>query len=209
MRLLLIRHGESVHSKAGLVAGEHGCPGLTERGREQAAALRRRLKGDGLRANVLLSSPVARARETALILAPALPTAGAVRFDRNLCEPDPGEGDGLTAEEFVRRYGSVDPLANPGRPLSPGGESWDDFIGRIRATMSALPGIYPGQTVVAVTHSGFITWTFLTLFGIPRPGTGARVDPDFTSITLWEYHETSRRWWLRCYNDTSHLAGGA
>lgn len=207
MRLLLIRHGESVHSQIGVVAGERGCPGLTERGREQAAALRRRLESAELQASVLLSSPVRRARETALILAPALATAGAVRFDRNLCEPDPGEGDGLSTEEFVRRYGSVDPLANPGRPLPPGGESWNDFISRIRATIGGLPGAYPGQTVVAVTHSGFISWTFLTLFGVSRQGNGARVDPDFTSITRWEYSEPDRRWWLRGYNDASHLAG--
>jgi probable phosphoglycerate mutase len=42
VRLILIRHGESHHSFNGLIAGDRGCTGLTERGIAQSRALARR-----------------------------------------------------------------------------------------------------------------------------------------------------------------------
>jgi broad specificity phosphatase PhoE len=205
MRLLLIRHGESAHAQLGLVAGERGCPGLTPRGRDQARALRRRLETADPRPDVLLSSTIPRARETAVLIAPAVPSG--IRFDRNLGELHPGEGDGLTVAEFTARYGSADPQAHPDRPLSPGGESWNEFTRRVRATLDGLPAAYPGQTVAAVTHAAFIVWAIITLFGIPRPGTRARFDPHYASVTQWEYSERDRCWMLVSFNDTGHLAG--
>jgi probable phosphoglycerate mutase len=203
MRLLLIRHAESVHSQLGLVAGERGCLGLTQRGQEQARALRWRLEFS--QADVLLSSTMPRASETARLLAPAVPAG--LRFDRNLCELHPGEGDGLTVAEFTARYGSADPQARPDQPLSPGGESWRDFTRRVGTTLNALAAGYPGQTVAAVTHAGFIVWALVILLGVPRPGTRARIDTGFASVTQWEYSEPGRYWTLSSFNDTSHLAG--
>jgi probable phosphoglycerate mutase len=43
-------------------------------------------------------------------------------------------------------------------------------------------------------------------FAIPRPGTGARIDPDFAWMTEWEYLNADRVWRLVSYNDTAHLA---
>ncbi|MGW7521554.1 histidine phosphatase family protein [Streptomyces sp. NPDC054796] len=210
MRLLLIRHGESAHSQLDLVAGERGCPGLTPRGREQAHALRHRLAAEEEPADVLLSSTVPRAHETARRLAPALPSATGIRCVRALSEPDPGEGDGLTRERFAARYGSLDPRADPDRPLSPGGESWNAFVDRVRGTLAELPRRYQGRKVVAVTHAGFIVRAFLTLLAVPHPGTGARarVDPGFASITEWDYDESADHWSLLRFNDTAHLANG-
>jgi hypothetical protein len=68
---------------------------------------------------------------------------------------------------------------------------------------------YPGRTVVAVTHAGFIVTSFLMLFGVPRPGTGARIDPDPASLTTWEYDEVDHVWRLVSYNDTAHLTRAA
>lgn len=206
MRLVLIRHGESEHARLGLVAGLRGCPGLTERGRGQAQALRRRLAQHGPPADVLLSSPVPRARQTAEIIAPALRPEAGVDLDAALCEPDPGEGDGLTTTEFAARYGSCDARTRPDRPLAPGGESWNDFLGRVRGWLDRLPSAHPGRTVVAVTHAGVIVTSFLMLLGVPRPGTGARIDPDPASLTTWDFHEADRVWRLVSFNDTAHLA---
>lgn len=206
MRLLLVRHGESEHARLGLVAGERGCPGLTPRGRTQARALRQRLTDQQLRVDTLLSSPVPRARETARILRPALQPAGAtVAVDRNLGEPDPGEGDGLTTDQFVARYGTLDPQVAPDRPRCRGGESWNAFLARVRDTTTSLPTRFPDQTVLAVTHAGFIVWFFLGLFAVPPSADRARLDPTFASLTEWEFDETQRYWRLISFNDTAHL----
>lgn len=207
MRLLLVRHGESEHARRGLVAGPSGCPGLTAHGRTQVELLRSRLTARESGADVLLSSTVPRARETAALLAPALRSAGEVRLHAGLCEPDPGEGDGLTTAEFAARYGSFDPRLEPDRPAAPGGESWNEFLHRLDATLDDLRRTYAGRTVVAVTHAGFIVWTFLRLFAVPDAADRARVDPDFTSITEWEFSEDGAFWRLATYNDTAHLTG--
>ncbi|WP_018348769.1 histidine phosphatase family protein [Longispora albida] len=206
MRLLLVRHGESGHHRLGLVSGRDSCPGLTSAGREQAAALRDRLAALGTRADVVLWSTVARARETAEILLPAFGEVAVAGEDCDLCEIHIGEGDGLTTGEFAARYGTFDPLAEPARPLSPGGETWQEFTARVDASLSGLARRYPGKTVVAVTHAGYVVWAFMRLFGVPRPGTGARLDPGFTSVTEWRWDAGGGYWTMGSYNDLTHLA---
>lgn len=204
MRLILIRHGESLHSQRGLVAGPLGCPGLTDTGIEQATTLGRRMAADGARVDVLLSSTTLRARQTAELLSSSV--GSPVQADCDLCEPHPGEGDGLPATEFARRYGSFDPPAEPDRALSPGGESWNGFLARIRRTIDELPHRYAGQNVVAVTHAGFIVWTFFMLLGVPRPGTGTRIEPGYASRTEWDYDRLGGTWTLRSFNEGSATA---
>ncbi len=125
MRLVLIRHGESEHAACGVIADVAGCTGLTERGMTQAQALANRLRATGELADccALLSSPVARARQTAEILAPAL-SINAIEEDSSLCEVRPGAADGLSWEAYRATYGAFDLLTSPHRPFADGGESW-------------------------------------------------------------------------------------
>lgn len=206
MRLLLIRHGRSEHSVRRIVAGPDGCPGLTSEGREQADRLRQRLVEEDTGFDVVLSSNVLRARETAAILKPAVSPNADIVSDKGLCEMIPGEGDGLPTDEFARRYGSFDPVSEPDRQLSPGGDSWQSLQARTRETLAALAERHRGERVLAVTHAGFIVMSFLELFAVPRPGTRARVDPDFTSITEWECDDSKSTWRLVRFNDTAHLS---
>ena len=204
MKLILARHAESMQFFNRIISGPVGCQGLTEKGFVQAQALAERFRGTGEMKDcrVLLSSPVQRTRQTAGILAAALPGC-TVEEDPGLCELLPGESDGMTKEEARARYPSFDLLAYPDRKVAPGGESWLDFTGRVRAVMQGLADRYEGQTVLAVTHAGFIVVSVLVLFDIPRPGTGAYLDPDFTGLTEWNY--SAGKWQLGKYNDCYHL----
>jgi broad specificity phosphatase PhoE len=76
-RLLLVRHAEPAGSWQ-----EHEDPGLSDRGRRQAAELATRLGAAAPRA--VVSSPLARARETAAALAAGRPAGARV-------EPGAGE----------------------------------------------------------------------------------------------------------------------
>jgi probable phosphoglycerate mutase len=67
MSIFLVRHGE-----AALGWTESNDPGLSERGRQQAADTARRLQDQLPPGSLLLSSPMQRARETAAPLAAAL-----------------------------------------------------------------------------------------------------------------------------------------
>lgn len=204
MRLILIRHGESHIQNTQMVAGVRSCRGLTERGRLQARTLAQRFRATGeMRGCVaLLTSPVLRARQTAEEVANSI-SVHDIEEHSELTEIDVGVADGLTHEEYRSRHGEFNLIENPNRPFAPGGESWAEYLTRVRSEMDRLAERFSGQTVAAVTHAGFIVVSILATFGIPRPGTGASLAPDNTSLTEWRFEQG--RWQLQRYNDVYHL----
>jgi broad specificity phosphatase PhoE len=204
MRLILVRHGDSLHGQSGIIAGVAHCPGLTKRGWRQAQLLAARLRttGEIPGGSALLSSPVLRAQQTASVLVDTLGVTAAAP-DPDLCEVRVGAAEGLTWDAYRAMYGSFDLVAEPQRPFAPGGECWNDFLARVQQTLDRLAARFDQQTVVAATHAGFIVATVLVAFAIPRPGTGAWLDPTHTSITEWQ--AAAGAWRLVRYNDTAHL----
>jgi broad specificity phosphatase PhoE len=204
MHLILIRHAESSHAHLGIFANKTACTGLTELGFRQARLLSERFRhtGEMKDCGVLLTSPILRARQTAEALLPALPV-NSIQEEMDLCELDTGEAEGLTRAEYEARYGSFEIAVEPDRPFAPGGESWSQFLSRVHTFLTHTSEKYPDQMVVAVTHSGFIYASLVTLLGIPRPGTGTWFVPQHTSITEWSYN--GQRWQLERFNDTYHL----
>src|SRR5438128_9567662 len=136
-RLILVRHGEGRANVDGVIAGLSGCEGLTEPGRGQVRALAERWAQTGFGPDVLVSSPVRRARETAEILAASMPGLGVVE-DWALCEMHNGQADGLTWQEYDAKYGRFDITAEPSRQFTLGAESWTDVMTRVRECMQEL-----------------------------------------------------------------------
>jgi broad specificity phosphatase PhoE len=204
MRLILIRHGESDHTQRGIIAGVAGCTGLTERGVAQVHRLAHRLAATGeLRDCAMhLASPVPRARQTAEILATGFPQR-TVEIDCGLGERHPGAADGLSWDGYLARYGGFDLPSQPDRPFAPGAESWSEFVARVRGTLDRLAEQFSGQTVVTVSHAGFIVLSLLDRFAIPPSGERARLEPAPTGLTEWQVSD--RGWRLERYNDTAHL----
>jgi probable phosphoglycerate mutase len=208
--LHLIRHGESVPNVEPIIGGMRGDAGLTERGREQARLLEQRLRDEDLHADQLYASTLPRALETAEYVARALRLP--VQPTDDLHELRPGEADGLTVDEWRRRYfGSGSPaVQDPFLPFAPGGESWAAFLVRAGAALVSLVDRHPGETVVAVCHGGVIEASFSLAFGLG--GTANRVSFAAlnTSITRWRYRRAEdgrREWTAVTFNDAGHLAG--
>jgi probable phosphoglycerate mutase len=198
MRLLLVRHGESICAVRGVVGGARGCTGLTERGFEQARALRDRLAAEAFEADVLLASTLPRAHQTAETVAEALGLQ--VTTEPDLVEMVPGDADGGTWDEWRVAHG-FDVGGEPDRPLSPNGESVNVFMGRIRRVLDRLATEHDGRTVVACCHGGIVFGSLTVLMGAdPR---AAAADADYTSITEWR--REAGRWSLARFNDTAHL----
>ena len=205
MRLVLVRHGDAHAGFHGVIGGPRGCTGLTDLGRDQAAALRDYLAVSGrVRADVLLSSVIPRAIETAEIIAPGL---GIETFgrERDLCEVHTGEADGLEWAEWGVRYGSFDMEAEPDRVFAPEGESWNSFHQRVQQVLERLAQEYAGRTVVAVCHGGVIIASVRVLLGTGRAGNSSRVQPGNTGLTEWEWESEAERWTLHSFNELSHL----
>lgn len=201
-RLVLIRHGEAMVNVDGIIGGLQGCRGLTDLGRRQVRALTARWMEAGFRPDVLVSSPVRRARETGDCIASAFPGL-VVTEDCALCEMHLGEADGLSWPEYDTRYGRFDLEAEPSRPFAPGAESWADVMARVRTCLDQMAVTHSGETVVVVTHAGFIVASLIALLGMPISTDRAYLDPQFTSITCW--HWTPERWTLVTFNDVAHL----
>jgi probable phosphoglycerate mutase len=217
-RLVLIRHGESRSTVDRVVGGHRGCTGLSDRGVRQAKALRERLAHTGELADAaaVLTSVLPRAIETAEIIAPALGGLG-VEQRCELCEIHPGEGDGLTWEEFTALY-RPEGLAsgNPYAAMAPGSESWGGFFVRVGEALLRAATEHAGKTVVVVCHGGVVEGSFAALGNLPlRRPFDVRVEN--TSLTGWSYQPADgdlgnaghrlARWRLDRFNDSAHLAG--
>ena len=96
-----VRHGQTAWNAEHRICGRRDIP-LTETGREQAAAVGKKILEEKIRIHEILCSPLSRARETAQIISEI--TGIPVRTDDRLIEQDFGiyEGTLNTAEAFLR-----------------------------------------------------------------------------------------------------------
>jgi probable phosphoglycerate mutase len=151
--LILVRHGETPHTKEKKFSGLGGDdPGLNADGRAQVHATADWLAALADEIDAVVSSPLRRTRETAAIIAETL--GKQVEVEDGLAEAAFGTWDGLTFAQVQDNHpddldawlGAVD-VAPTG-----GGESFVEVDRRVRRTRDRLVATYPGKTVLAVTH---------------------------------------------------------
>jgi broad specificity phosphatase PhoE len=208
--LYLIRHGESVANVEPIIGGMRGDAGLTDRGRNQARLLEKRLRTERLRADQLYVSTLPRALETSEYVARALQLP--IQRDDELQELRPGEADGLSMDEWRVRFcaGDVPTATHPFRTFSPGGESWAGFLVRAGGALARLVARHEDEVVVAVCHGGVLEASFYLAFGLGGTGNRVAFAPLNTSITHWRHRRESdgqSEWTLVTFNDAGHLAG--
>lgn len=210
-RLVLIRHGESVAQELGFHAGHLACKGLSDLGRRQAEALRRRLeKGELGEVSALYASEMARAQETASIIAPAIGHAEPV-VDCGVCELHPGDADGLTWAEIQERWPTEDGSGwDPDVQQITNAETWTEMHDRVRSSLTRLAQAHDGETVVIACHGGVISHAMHDRLQLPLYGEHAWMVATNTSITELVLDATLEdwrkgRWGIVRYNDAAHL----
>ena len=151
--LCIVRHGETDWNVEGRLQGQQDIP-LNGKGRDQAAAVGRTLKRDypGVLSYDFVSSPLARAQETMLIMRGEMGVdPRAYGTDDLLKELTFGEWEGYTWPEMQAR----DPVSCDARQRDkwgfcpPGGESYAMLSDRVEGWMNDLKG-----PTLAVTHGG-------------------------------------------------------
>jgi ribonuclease H / adenosylcobalamin/alpha-ribazole phosphatase len=150
-RVILLRHGETVHTIEKRFSGTGGTdPGLTSLGFAQAESAAAALAA-GPPIDAIVHSPLRRARETAEVAGKVLgldvvPAPG-------FAEVAFGGWDGYTFAEVRSREPDALAawLASPTVP-PPGGESLEAADARVRVALAELLAAYPGQTVLVVAH---------------------------------------------------------
>jgi probable phosphoglycerate mutase len=199
--LILVRHGESAPYRPGepfeLLDG-HGDPPLAPEGRQQAAAVARRLVGEHLHA--IYVSTLRRTHETAAPLASQLGLTPIV--EPELREVHLGEWEGgelrrraaLADPAYVRMYETGD------WGEIPGAESSAALSARCVAAVERLHRAHRDERVALFVHGGVIGAIVGHAVGV-RPFVFAGAD----NGSLHHVVVDDARWHLRCFNDTAHL----
>lgn len=173
-RILLARHGQTAWNALGKLQG-HTDIELDATGREQARALADAVRDAGI--TRLWSSDLARARETATIVATELGLPPP-EVDPDLRERKFGVFEGLTRDECVANHPDAwrDWVAQTSHP--PGGEPRADAIVRMQR---ALLRVVTDGTSLVVSHGGVMRLWLMELLGttIPLVGNATMYEVDF------------------------------
>jgi uncharacterized phosphatase len=143
-RFFLVRHGETEWNKIRRIQGVSDIP-LNDTGRAQAAGL-----GDILSAHrfdLIVSSPLSRALDTASIIARRLGMPSPLIIP-DLIERNYGEAEGSNGRDLDERY-------PPGTEV-PGRETREAVTKRVVRVLQDLAIRHPEADILAVAHGGVI-----------------------------------------------------
>lgn len=143
-KIYFIRHGETVWNVENKICGATDSP-LTEKGIEQAKEVAAKIKGKGIKADLILYSPLSRAKDTALIISETtgIPAKEEARlFEQNFGKYESTARDGKefleAKKQFLNRYD--------------GGESMLHLAQRIYNLLDDLKA--EDKTYILVAHNG-------------------------------------------------------
>ncbi len=163
MYLIIIRHGESEADLLNVHEGRADFS-LTDKGKRQAVLLSKWIAANE-EFDVILSSPLKRAKETAEIISQE--TRNSIILVDELMEWDNGFLAGLTREKARIKY----PLPEGGRKphhTNANTESLINFRARAEAFLSKLKEAYPQDSQLCiVSHGGMINMIYRSLLNLP------------------------------------------
>jgi 2,3-bisphosphoglycerate-dependent phosphoglycerate mutase len=196
MELLLIRHALPVRIEAAEGVAD---PPLAELGERQSDALAEYLAGEDV--EVLLTSPMRRARQTAAPVAARLGLEEAVvdglaEFDRDSNWYIPIEE--LRAAGDPRWLSYLDEHWGTDTGLDPAG-----FRAGVVRCIEDVIDANPGRKVVAIAHGGVINAYVAHVLQTPSPGV---FEPLYTSITRVLASREGHRM-MKCMNEAAHVRG--
>jgi len=199
--LRLLRHGETPHTIEKRFSGTRFDPPLSERGQGQARAAAKHLASIG-GTDVIVASPLQRARQTAQAVADELGLK--VVVDEDLRECDFGDWDGLTFAEARAQAGDALSrwLSNP-EIAPPGGESLLQLAARVAEAQQRILNEHVGRGVLIVAHVGSIKMLIREALGAPI-GTIHRLQlsPAALCTVRWYADGNSA---MHAFNETAYL----
>jgi broad specificity phosphatase PhoE len=202
--ILLIRHGQTDANANGQLQGHQPTP-LNMTGLRQANFLAARLAGHAPPVEVVISSDLTRASET------AAPLAAACGLQLILDPAWRERGFGLLEGKPVGDVGMWKAASGEFDP--PGAEPWADVRKRIHDALVSIPRTYASNQLIAVvTHGGPIR-TVLRLLAEGELPTArghqpidVQVIPNASILHLIARHYSDGlRWKVESVNDVSHL----
>lgn len=198
--LYIVRHGRTESNASGLLLG-HADPSLDALGRLQAERAARSLSpSGGVTLDRIITSPLARARQTAGALADRTPTRLEVTVDERFIELDYGEWDQIPISDIRPaqwRAWQADVHFAP-----PGGESLAELHERVVPALDELVEEARERDIAIVSHvspiKSIVAWAL---------GVGVEVSWRLfvTNAAISTVSTSTGRPQLHRFNDTAHL----
>jgi broad specificity phosphatase PhoE len=208
MHLYLIRHGES-HVNLKDWDGGHVDASLTDLGQRQAAVLGQWLPTAIPRIDILYTSTMARARETAGFVSKAYDIDPSFddrlrEYGNNRLDHTPWPNDNLP-----HTFAEYAPMARPFAPITTmedRDESWMHFRTRVGHFVEEAVELHTDQIVMVVCHGGVIQAVFDHVFNV-GPWRRCEVWNMNTSVSHLRYinHPGREVWRLYYQNRIEHL----
>jgi probable phosphoglycerate mutase len=199
--LRLLRHGETPHTIEKRFSGTRFDPPLSERGQGQARAAAAHIASLG-GTDVIVASPLTRARQTAQAVADLLGLE--VGIDEDLRECDFGDWDGLTFAEAQAKAGPALSkwMATP-EIAPPGGESLLQVAARVAEAQNRILRAHVGKNVLIVAHVGSIKMLVREALGAPISTIHRlQLAPASLCTVRWYADGNSA---MHAFNETSYL----
>jgi broad specificity phosphatase PhoE len=195
--ITLLRHGESEGNSAGVLQGQSDYP-LTDAGLEQARQLASYWKSIDMKFDLIISSPLRRAAQTADIIANFLKVP--IEFDPGWKERNFGKLQGFNLRELDHLTPPVD-FFHPYAPIGGNGESQLELYLRAGRALQNILRQPPGSYLV-VSHGGILNKTLYVIMGITPQG--HYNSPIFhfgnTGYAQLRYNSDTRQWAVICLN---------
>ena len=199
--IYITRHGETEWNAEGRIQGHTDVP-LSERGREQAQMLARRLAD--ARIDAAYSSDLSRAAETARVALGErdVPLA----FTSDLREYNKGVFEGMTAAEYQRKFPHLfqASMENDLDFAPPEGETIRETSHRLGRIVQQVRQQHQDENVLIVGHGGSLRAGLVSLLDLPLEANWKFV---MHNCSLTVVHTYPNNCVLHLYNDTSHIAG--
>lgn len=167
-RLWLVRHGLTEWNAQQRFCGHSDMP-LSAQGRVQARWLARQLQNEAIA--IIYTSDLARARETAEMIASQSTQAVQVKVSAAWREIDFGAWEGMTFAEISEQFkDQLGFFTDPEQCAPTGGESLAQVLQRVQAELAAIA--YSGDSpmegdVVIVSHGGPLRVLLCNILGMP------------------------------------------
>ena len=173
----LFRHGQTDWNINFLLQGVTDIP-MNSTGIEQVRTAARALRKEDW--DLVLTSPLGRARETAEII------AGHLGFDEIhqqdlLIERSFGEAEGLAYDQWKSKYSNLDQI--------PGGESKSELTARSELLLQSFASTLPGKRILAISHGALIRTVLAISSANELPREGERLGN--ASLNIVTHQESS------------------
>jgi alpha-ribazole phosphatase len=199
MRLIIVRHGETVYNAQRRLTGQSDIP-LNPLGEQQAAALGDYLATEQL--DAIVTSDLERTRVTARAIAHNHGLH--VQEDSDLRELAFGEWEGYTYDEVLASDANRVALwrSDPTRYAPPGGETVAQVRDRCARALKRWQTQYPEANVVWVTHGGLIGVLLCHVLGIDLK---RRWQFSHDNASISEIRLSGERVTIVRLNETAHI----